>query len=373
MNNSKKKSKWPMVCLMAALVCISLFGGLYIGKYNGNANFLKGVRQYFNLSPSNTDKGEGIVELKPLPETNDTGYSTTEIYEKVSPSVVSINVYAGSSVSPISSGTGIVMTQDGYIITNAHVVSGGTSVNVIFNDETQARGVIVGSDVDTDLAVVKVEKTGLVAAEFGDSSLVKIGERAIVIGNAGGLSSTLTQGVVSGLDRDLDRGSRSLKLLQIDAAINPGNSGGPLVNRFGQVIGITSSKIASVDYEGIGFAIPITGALPVIESLIDYGYVTGRAVLGVQVIELNESNGPRNGLPNKGVYIAAITEGSDLPAKGVRERDVIVEANGQEITTTDSLLTQLEKYSPGDIFNMKIYRGETDQTFSVDVLLIEAK
>ncbi|MEG1781742.1 MAG: trypsin-like peptidase domain-containing protein, partial [Oscillospiraceae bacterium] len=350
------------------------FGGIYLGKYYTDSRLLNSVKGYFNINPSNTSKdSEAIIELKPIPEVGDTGYGTTEIYDKVNPSVVNINVYAGNSVSPMSKGTGIIMNKDGYIITNAHVVSGGNSVNVIFYDGTQARGTIVGADVETDLAVIKVEKSGLSPAEFGDSNLMKIGERAIVIGNAGGLSSTLTQGVVSGLDRDLDRGSRSLKLIQIDAAINPGNSGGPLVNRYGQVIGITSSKIASLDYEGIGFAIPITGALPVIESIIKYGYVTGRAVLGVQIIELNDSNGPANGLPDKGAYIASINEGSDLIKKGVRERDVIIEANGVEIKNTDILLTELEKYSPGDIFNMKIYRADTDQTFSVDVILSESK
>ncbi|MEG2192371.1 MAG: trypsin-like peptidase domain-containing protein [Oscillospiraceae bacterium] len=374
MNSSNKKRRWPIAALMLGVVCISLFGGIYLGKYYTDSRLLNSVKGYFNINPSNTSKdSEAIIELKPIPEVGDTGYGTTEIYDKVNPSVVNINVYAGNSVSPMSKGTGIIMNKDGYIITNAHVVSGGNSVNVIFYDGTQARGTIVGADVETDLAVIKVEKSGLSPAEFGDSNLMKIGERAIVIGNAGGLSSTLTQGVVSGLDRDLDRGSRSLKLIQIDAAINPGNSGGPLVNRYGQVIGITSSKIASLDYEGIGFAIPITGALPVIESIIKYGYVTGRAVLGVQIIELNDSNGPANGLPDKGAYIASINEGSDLIKKGVRERDVIIEANGVEIKNTDILLTELEKYSPGDIFNMKIYRADTDQTFSVDVILSESK
>ena len=265
------------------------------------------------------------------------------------------------------------MTDDGYIITNAHVVDGGTSVNVIFNDETQIRGTIIGADADTDIAVIKVESKNLTAAEFGDSNQLKIGERVVAIGNAGGLSGTCTQGIISGLNRDMDSGARSLALIQTSAAINPGNSGGPLTNRFGQVIGITSAKIAATDYEGIGFAIPITDALPIIQSLIENGYVTGRAVLGVQVIELNDSNGPRNGLPNRGVYIASITEGSDLISKGVRERDVIVEANGKTINTTNDLLEELENYSPGDTMNLGIYRPETKETYFVDVLLIESK
>ncbi|MEG2082787.1 MAG: PDZ domain-containing protein, partial [Oscillospiraceae bacterium] len=155
--------------------------------------------------------------------------------------------------------------------------------------------------------------------------------------------------------------------------INPGNSGGPLINRYGQVVGINSSKIASVDFEGIGFSIPITEAMPIVESIVKYGYVTGRAVLGVSVVSLNPSNGPINGLPAQGVYIAEIQEGSDLLKKGVHERDVIVGVNEQAVNSTEELLDELEKFSPGDTINLKIYRAETDKTFAVNVELIESK
>ncbi len=367
---NRKKSKTPIILLMLLCAGISLGAGISIGK---GVMLDSPVIDKF-MPDKHTRPGEmPAIDLRPVPENTDGGYETTEIFKKVNPSVVSINVYAGTSVSPVSSGTGIVMTEDGYIITNAHVVDGGSSVNVVFNDERQVRGTIIGADSDTDIAVIKVEATGLAAAEFGDSDGLEIGERVVAIGNAGGLSGTCTTGIISGLNRDMNSGARSLALIQTNAAINPGNSGGPLVNRFGQVIGITSAKIAATDYEGIGFAIPITSALPIIESLIENGYVTGRAVLGVQVIELNDSNGPRNGLPNKGVYIASITEGSDLPNKGVRERDVIVEANGKSINSTNDLLEELEKYSPGQTMNLGIYRPETRETYYVDVLLIEAK
>jgi len=370
----RKRSIFPIIILMVACICLSLGAGVIIGNSGMvSASVINRIDSLIPQGDNHTVGQRPDVQLNPAPEYTDGGYETTEIFEKVNPSVVSINVYAGNSVSPVSSGTGIVMTADGYIITNAHVVDGGTSVNIILNDESQIRGTIVGSDTDTDIAVIKVNSTGLTAAEFGDSTGLKIGERVVAIGNAGGLSGTCTQGIISGLNRNVDSGARSLALIQTSAAINPGNSGGPLVNRFGQVIGITSSKIAATDYEGIGFAIPITEAMPIITSLIENGYVTGRAVLGVQVIELNESNGPRNGLPSKGAYIAAITEGSDLARKGVRERDVIVEANGVEIITTDDLLEQLEKFSPGDTMNLGIYRPETRETYYVDVLLIESK
>ena len=371
----KKRRKLPLIVLTLAAVALSLGAGLATGNAVENStggNPLAEMLGIQEVKPNHREPMENIVTLNPLPENNDGGYETTAIYEKVNPSVVSINVYDNYSISAIGQGTGIVMTEDGYVITNAHVVEKGTSVNVVFHDGTSSRGTIIGMDTTTDLAVIKLDKTGLVAAEFGDSTLLKVGERVVAIGNAGGLSSTCSQGIISGLDRDLGNGARSLKLIQVDAAINPGNSGGPLINRFGQVIGINSAKIADVDYEGIGFSIPISEANPIVEDIINHGYVKGRAVLGVSVVELNSSNGPINGLPSKGVCIMEITTDSDLTNKGVRTRDVIIEANGKEITTTDELLTELDKYSPGDLFRLKIFRAETGDVFEVDVVLIES-
>ncbi len=372
--------------LLVALMVAFLFLGFAAGRYFGNnravfstfRNIISGVQE--SKSETSTESEETPqndvpeVELLPQPEPrNQDGLYTTEIFEKVNPSTVCINVYSGRYIQPVATGTGIIMTSDGYIITNAHVVSGASSLNIVLSDETSLKGRIVGYDTDTDLAVVKVDATNLPRAEFGDSTTLKVGEKVVAIGNAGGLSGSCTEGIVSGLNRDVDENSRSLKLIQTSAAINPGNSGGPLVNRFGQVIGITSSKIASVDYEGIGFAIPITDAMTIINSLIENGYVTGRAVLGVSVVELNSSNGPRNGLPSQGSYIAEIQVESDLGNKGVREGDVIIEANGVEITSNDALIEQLTHFSPGDIMNIVVYRPETDETFSVDVVLIESK
>lgn len=383
MTPRNKKNKLPTIILVVAVLTFSLTGGMYLGRYaaqSGNSwiNSKINFSQIFkggllSEQTGSNDNGEDLIDIKPIPENTDSGYETSDIYKKVNPSVVNINVYANTSVSPVGSGTGIVMTQDGYIITNAHVVADGTSVNVIFEDGSQARGVIIGADTATDLAIVKVEKQGLTPAEFGDSTALVEGERVVAIGNAGGLSSTITQGIISGLNRELSQTDRGIALIQVDAAINPGNSGGPLINRYGQVVGINSSKIADVDFEGIGFSIPISDALPILQSLVANGYVTGRAVLGVTVYTLNDSNGPMNGLPNKGVYIADIQPSSDLIAKGVRARDVIIEANGKEIATSEELQAEMKNFAPGDIFNLKIFRPETNQTFSVDAILIESR
>ncbi len=380
-----KRSGGLLVALMVLMLAVGLLGGRYLGKKgvslpdwsSRRGSYTQEVRpgKQGEEAPSLTDpEGETIVELQPEPEPrNQDGLYTTEIFEKVNPSTVCINVYTGKYIQPTSSGTGIIMTSDGYIITNAHVVEGASSLNIILSDDTQLKGTVVGMDTDTDLAVVKVDAKDLPRAEFGNSRTLKVGEKVVAIGNAGGLSGSCTEGIVSGLNRDIASNRRSLKLIQTSAAINPGNSGGPLVNRFGQVVGITSSKIASVDYEGIGFAIPISEALPIIQSLLENGYVAGRAVLGVSVVELNHSNGPVNGLPSQGVYIARINVESDLGNRGVREGDVIVEANGVEIVTTDDLVDQLNEFSPGDTMNIKVFRPETNETFSVDVVLIESR
>ncbi|MBP0980015.1 MAG: trypsin-like peptidase domain-containing protein, partial [Oscillospiraceae bacterium] len=178
----RKRRKGPVILIMLLCIMASLGAGVVIGR-SGNSS-VEAIKNFMPQTATQEPKGEApVVELQPLPEYTDGGYDTTEIFEKVNPSVVSINVYAGTSVSPIGSGTGIIMTEDGYIITNAHVVDGGTSVNIVFNDETQIRGTIIGADADTDIAVIKVDKKGLTAAEFGDSKGLKIGERVVAIGN----------------------------------------------------------------------------------------------------------------------------------------------------------------------------------------------
>ena len=213
------------------------------------------------------------MQLDDLPETADGGLTTAEIAQRVAPSVVSVHIYEQDSLAPSSMGSGVVLTQDGYIITNAHVVEGASGINVLFADGTEMDARIIGVDEKTDLAVIKVAGEGLVPAEFGDSGALAVGERAVAIGNAAGqFDGTVTQGVISGLDREVTVtvGGRdvTMSLIQTDAAINPGNSGGALVNRFGQVVGINSARMNSAFFEGICFAIPTRTAQPVVENLI---------------------------------------------------------------------------------------------------------
>lgn len=305
---------------------------------------------------------------------DDGGLTSMEIARQVLPSVVGITTYQNGSVTPKSTASGIVMSADGLIITNGHVVSDSSGVNVTLYDGSQYVAEVVGIDSRTDLAVLRIQAQNLVAATFGDSTSVVVGERVLAIGNPGGLSGSTTQGIISGINRQLTvtGGTETMNLLQTDAAINPGNSGGALVNRFGQVIGISSAKISRVDYEGVGFAIPISEAKPILDNLVQYGYVRDRAVLGITVVALNEAVGELNGLPSQGLYITAIEDYSPLPAYGVEVGDVIVKANGKELVANSDLLTELKKFSPGDTVSLVIYKKSTGRSVSVTCELVQA-
>ena len=317
------------------------------------------------------------MQLDDLPETADGGLTTAEIAQRVAPSVVSVHIYEQDSLAPSSMGSGVVLTQDGYIITNAHVVEGASGINVLFADGTEMDARIIGVDEKTDLAVIKVAGEGLVPAEFGDSGALAVGERAVAIGNAAGqFDGTVTQGVISGLDREVTVtvGGRdvTMSLIQTDAAINPGNSGGALVNRFGQVVGINSARMNSAFFEGICFAIPTRTAQPVVENLIAYGYVRYRGVLGVTVIALTGVNGPPNGLPAQGLYISEIAANSDLVRSDVTVGDIILEADGQVMETAADLSAVVQSHKLGETVHLKVQKYGSGSVIEVDAALVES-
>ena len=317
------------------------------------------------------------MQLDDLPETADGGLTTAEISQRVAPSVVSVHIYEQDSLAPSSMGSGVVLTQDGYIITNAHVVEGASGINVLFADGTEMDARIIGVDEKTDLAVIKVAGEGLVPAEFGDSGALAVGERAVAIGNAAGqFDGTVTQGVISGLDREVTVtvGGRdvTMSLIQTDAAINPGNSGGALVNRFGQVVGINSARMNSAFFEGICFAIPTRTAQPVVENLIAYGYVRDRGVLGVTVIALTGVNGPPNGLPAQGLYISEIAANSDLVRSDVTVGDIILEADGQVMETAADLSAVVQSHKLGETVHLKVQKYGSGSVIEVDAALVES-
>ena len=281
-----------------------------------------------------------------------------QIYQKMIPSVVSIiNV----SRQGTGTGTGIVMTEDGYVITNHHVVDGAETLTVLLDDGVEYTAALVGADAVSDLAVLKIEKTGLVAAEFGDSALVQVGDTVVAIGDPLGieLRGTMTDGIISAINRDVTTNGRTLTLLQTNAQLNNGNSGGPLINIQGQVIGINTMKMGSYysgSVEGIGFAIPVSIAKPIIDELIEKGYVSGRPALGIQGDAVPGYARTYYRLP-AGVYVSYVAPASDAYAKGLQEGDIITAINGENITSIDELNTVKNQFVAGDMVTLIIYRS----------------
>lgn len=328
--------------------------------------------------------------------------SIPDIVEKALPSVVGISAvfeyteqynwgfynYQGQPQQATGTGTGIVLNEEGYIITNAHCIYDSSdtgagkavSVSVVMGDknETEYEAQVVGYDLETDLAVLKIEAHGLTPAEFGDSDTLRVGELVVAIGNPLGfeLFGTTTCGIVSALNREVTINEKKMTLIQTDTSINSGNSGGPLLNSYGQVIGINSAKISSsytsssASVEGLGFAIPITDAKEIINDLINYGYVTGRPQLGVMGVDVSETDSKRYNMP-QGVYVNAVTEGSAAEAAGLRQGDIITKIQGQRILTMDELNEIKNEYDAGDTITLDIYRSGTNMT--VDLTLQEVE
>ena len=312
--------------------------------------------------------------------------SDQDIAAKLTPSVVCIQNYqvtqnygfmqtdtSDSSVSPASEGSGIIMSEDGYIITNAHVVEGATSLKVMTSDGETYEAQLIGSDTVTDLAVVKINATGLTAAEFGSSEDLRVADKVMAIGNPGGheLSSSVTIGYVSALNRAIANNTTgyTMEYIQTDAAINPGNSGGALINEYGQVVGINSAKISATGYEGLGFAIPIDTAQPIISDLIQYGYVKDRAVLGISGQFIDSMTGRFYGLP-QGEYVAQLNS-SEAQASGLQVGDVITAIDGQQLDSESTLRSAILSKKPGDTVTLQVYRSATQQSATVELKLSE--
>ncbi len=299
------------------------------------------------------------------------------------------NYYGGGQQSQqfTGTGTGIVMSEDGYIITNAHCIyddestykaGKAISVSVVMGDdnETEYDAQIVGYDLQTDLAVLKIDATGLTPAEFGDSDDLQVGELVVAIGNPLGfeLFGTTTCGIVSALNREVTINDKEMTLIQTDAAINSGNSGGPLLNGYGQVIGINSAKMGSTygsaSVEGLGFAIPISDAKDIINDLINYGYVAGRPQLGITGVDVTESEAQRFNLP-QGVYVYSVSEGSAAFEAGIRQGDIITAIEGTDISTMEELNEIKNGHNAGDTVTIKIYRS--GETIDLNLTLQEVK
>ncbi|MBQ8348265.1 MAG: trypsin-like peptidase domain-containing protein [Ruminococcus sp.] len=407
----KKKKKHTGLKVTAFLMAMAIVSGGSIAAYRGiSGEFSNGSLSSSSDSDSDINENdsakkddkksvsaENVSVIKPN-AADGQELTTEEIVEKVLPSVVGIeskftitsqggSYYYGfgfggnntpSTTEATATGTGVVITENGYIVTNAHVIydseyNSGLSedITVVLNGEDRYEAEVIGYDRDCDLAVLKIDKTGLTAAEFGDSDSLKLGESVTAIGNPLGfdLMNTVTRGIVSGMNRQITINDKAMNLIQTDAAINSGNSGGPLINKYGQVIGINSSKMSAsyseTSIEGIGFAIPSNEVSEIIDDIMEYGYVTGKPQLGISCQDVNETISQMYNLP-VGVYITDVTDGSAADEAGLRSGDVITAVDGTEVKTAEELNIEKNKHEAGDSIEITYVRsGKTETTDAV--------
>ena len=371
-----------LACVLVSTGSIAGFAALINGGYIavGSSDYSSPA---FTINKMvNEDDSDGSSAS----QTSTTGeLSLNEIAEKVIPSVVCIQNYqktnqgyyfgaADETEEDAGEGSGIIATEDGYIITNAHVVDGADSLKVVLYDGSTYEATLVGSDSVTDLAVIKIEATNLVPATFGSSEDLKVADQVMAIGNPGGLqfSSSVTVGYVSALNRTITtEDGYTMECIQTDAAINPGNSGGALVNKYGQVVGINSSKIAATGYEGLGFAIPIDTAQSVISSLKEYGYVKDRAVLGITGQYVDSMTARFYGYPSGGMYVAGVTNPSVSEA-GITQGCMITKIDDVTVDSQTAITAYLTSKKAGDTVTLEVYNGLSQQTFTAEVTLAES-
>lgn len=329
----------------------------------------------------NKDYSSMKLESNPKDAKTNNSYTSAKASEKVSDSVVGILCYSddvpdqADTTTASSQGSGIIFSQDGYVITNAHVIGNSKTayaIRVVTSDGKEYKAGVVGYDSRTDIAVLKMDDAkGLTPATFGDSSQLEVGQDIIVVGNPGGLDyqNTTTKGVISALDRKLSTSSLT-KYIQTDAAINPGNSGGPLVNYYGQVVGITTSKIVSETYEGMGFAIPSQTVKNIVDTLVKNGYVEGRVKIGISGIAVTSDQASNYNIP-QGIYVQSIVSGGPCDGTSLKEGDIITEVDGETITSFADVYAILETHKPGDKIKVKYYSsssgdGEVEITLQED-------
>ena len=296
-----------------------------------------------------------------------------ELYRVCAPSIVGISGYKNGK-SGYNWGTGVVLSTDGLILTNTHVIAECDRAAVTLFDDSVYEAKLVGADSISDIAVLKIEAEGLVPAAFGDSTVLEVGDRVAAIGNPLGeeFRMTLTDGIISAIERGMNYKGHSMNLLQTNTAINEGNSGGPLFNMCGQVIGITNMKMMSSysSIEGIGFAIPSSTVVKLVNIIVREGSVTGRPSIGITVGAIPDEAREKYGLPGSGgLYISAVSEGSDAATKGLRTGDVILKVDGVEVSTTAEISAMKEELSVGDTMTFTIWRD--GEVFDVEIMLVD--
>ena len=364
------------LCGVAA-ACLLFAGGAVVGNmaFGGNANSDSGT------SASTSDSAPTLqINSKPESDSSNSsdnydtadGMAGEDIYKKVNPSVVSV---ISTTAEGTGSGSGVIMSKDGYISTNNHVVDGAQSVSVQLSDGTSLDAEIIGTDEQTDLAVIKVTPTSdLTAAEFGDSDELEPGEYAYAIGSPGGVqfANTITGGRISAINRDLTVNDRVMTLIQTDASINNGNSGGALINKYGQVVGITSAKLSgnafgSATVEGMGFAIPINTAKDIVDELIQNGYVSGRPSIGITGQNVESADGKVSG-----VQVYSIDSRAKAASEGLQVGDVITAVDGTPTPDMDKVNELKQDKKAGDKLTLSVYRISTGKTLNITITLTDS-
>jgi len=351
LSSSHKKSRLVPLAVVIAFIIAGgtvIFGAGYVVN-----NIVSADRTISYKDKVKTeDTGEAKRDFSVLVTSSGENMSIADIYDKVSPSVVRIvtkltipGIFGQQEGE--GSGSGVIISDDGYIMTNNHVIEDAESIKVTLNNEKEYEAVLVGNDQLTDLAVIKISETGLPAAELGNSDNIRPGELAVAIGNPIGeeLSGSLTVGVISGKSRKINVQGRSMKVIQTDAAINPGNSGGALVDSYGKVIGINTVKVSLTSVEGIGFAIPINEAIPIINSLVDNGKVVGRTYIGIT----GEST-------PYGVIVKTVSDDSPADKAGIKTDDLIVKVNGKTVKSVQEINEIKYELKVGDTITLTLYK-----------------
>ena len=361
----KKKNK-----AVVAVACV-LAGALLLGAGGLGGAFLMRQLDGEGGQLSSSSQSSTRLEISETPETvsstTDGTLTGSEIYEKVSPSVVGVSVVTAEGQG---TGTGIIMSADGYIITNNHVIEDATTIVVVTAEGQQYTAQLVGADEKTDLAVLKIEpEEELTPAEFGDSDQLQVGDIAYAIGNPSGLElqNSLSGGWISAINRNITIDDRVMTLIQTDVSINPGNSGGPLINEYGQVVGITTAKLGISYYEGLGFAIPMSSAQDIINELIANGRVIGRPAIGISGQDVSAQMAQYYNWP-QGLYVQSVDSRSDAYGK-LQQGDIIVSVNGETVTSMAEINAIKDTMEAGDQLTLGVYRS--GQTLEVTITLMD--
>lgn len=379
-----KKMKTFLTASVVVLLFLVVSLVSYIIYLSGKSNIgILGANSAVSSSDDSHISGESEIKFAEK-STDDRELTAESIYSMVSPSVVGVVVYdnhADIVSDPSSEGSGIIISDKGYIVTNSHVVKNSKQINIkiVLSNGDECSGKVVGYDSKTDLAVIKIDKSGLQAATFGNSDEVKAGASVLAIGNPLGLdfASSITRGIVSAVNRSASGSPKSLvKYIQTDAAINPGNSGGPLINMYGQIIGINSSKIVVAHCEGMGFAIPSNTVKSVVDDIIEKGYVSGRVRLGLVGKIVSNYQAQMYDVPI-GIIVSEINKDSNLSASGVQVGDIITKINGVNVISFDAFYSELYNHKPNETISLTIFRPSrtrsSSETFDVSVVLLEDK